>query len=106
MDISFTRGDDHQIKFKFKNFTGTIEKMWFTVKCKNKYVRVQKKLGDGIELIDGKYVVTFVPKDTEGLFCDIEMVYDIQIITGGKKYTVLKGEFILDEDVTTPDCEV
>lgn len=106
MNISFLRGDDHQEKFRFKNFTGTIEQVFFTVKCINKYPRIKKKLGNGIELIDGWYYITFLPEDTDGLDCSLEMVFDIQIITDGKKYTVEKGTFVLEEDITTPDCEV
>ena len=106
MVINFYRGDDHQEKFRFKTFTGNIDDIFFTVKCKNRYPRIKKKLNNGIELIDDWYYITFVPADTEGLDCNIEMEYDIEIITGGKKYTVLKGVFTLEEDITTPDCEV
>ena len=106
MNISFIRGDDHLERFRFKTFTGPIDDMFFTVKCKNKYPRIKKRLGEGIELIDGWYCLTFIPSDTDNLSCDLEMVYDIEIITEGEKYTVQKGSFILEEDVTTPDCEV
>lgn len=106
MEIRFLRGDDHQEKFRFKTFNGSIEDMFFTVKCINRYTRIKKRLGDGIELIDDWYNLTFIPSDTDNLSCDLEMEYDIQIITNGKKYTVLKGIFTLEEDITTPDCEV
>lgn len=106
MTIKFFRGDDHQEKFRFKNFTGTIEKMYFTVKCENRIVRIKKRLNEGIELIDGWYCITFEPKDTENLECDKRMYYDIQIFVEGKKYTVIKGLFVLVEDITTPECEV
>lgn len=106
MDIKFYRGDDHQEKFRFVNFTGTIEEIFFTVKCANKYPRIKKRLGEGIELIDGWYYLTFVPSDTDGLDCNVQMQYDIQIIVGGKKFTVQKGSFTLEEDITTPECEV
>ena len=106
MNISFFRGDDHQEKFRFKTFSGTIDDMFFTVKCKNRYSRIKKKLGEGIELIDGWYYLTFLPSDTDKLTPDLEMEYDIEIITEGKKFTVLKGDFVIEEDITTPDCEV
>lgn len=106
MDITFYRGDHHKTKFKFKNFTGKIEKMFFTVKCKNKYPRIKKNLDNGITLMnDGYYCISFTPKDTNELACDLEMKYDIEIITGGEIKTVAVGNFILKEDVTTPDCE-
>lgn len=107
MIISFFRGNDHEVKFKFKTFTGAIEKMWLTVKCQQKIKRLQKTLGNGIELVNGYYVVTFVPKDTDELPCDLELVYDIEIQTGGKIFTAAKNTFEVKEDVTTPkDKEV
>lgn len=105
-NIEFYRGDNHQVKFQFKSFTGKIDEMYFTVKCEQKYPRVKKCLGNGIELIDDWYNVFFVPEDTDGIDCSLTMKYDIQIITGGKKFTVQTGEFNLLEDITTPDCEV
>lgn len=106
MKISFFRGDDHEVKFRFPNFNGTIEMIYLTVKCSEKTTRLQKKLGDGIELVDNYYVVTFVPDDTNNLPCYLKMTYDIEIITGGKKYTVLKDEFEIEEDITLPKDEV
>lgn len=106
MGISFLRGDDHQERFRFKTFTGTIEQIFFTVKCINGCPKIKKKLGNGIEFIEGWYYITFVPEDTDGFECSLKMFYDIEIITNGKKYTVKKGAFSLEEDITTPDCEV
>lgn len=105
MEIKFIRGDNHQIRFRFTNYDSGIEKMFLTVKCKNKYPRIKKKLNESIFYNDGWYYVEFLPKDTENLECG-EMEYDIEIVTGGKKYTVLKDRFVLEEDITTPDCEV
>ena len=107
MEISFIRGDNHQERFRFKDFTGTVDDLFFTVKCKNRYIRIKKRLNDGINLNDDSwYYINFEPADTDNLPCDIEMEYDIQIITSGEKYTVQKGAFVLEEDITTPDCEV
>lgn len=106
MEINFFRGNDHQERFRFKTFTGEIEKMYFAVKCKNKHIRIKKSLDNGIEFADDWYVVTFVPSDTENLPCDLEMVYGIKIVTNGKKYTVQKGAFNIEDEVVTSDCEV
>lgn len=106
MEIKFYRGDDHKVRFKFKNFTGQIDKMFFTVKCANKYPRIKKNLDNGISFNEGYYCIEFSPEDTNDLSCDMDMVYDIEIIVGGEKKTIAKGKFILEEDVTTPDCEV
>lgn len=106
MKISFYRGDDHLVKFRFPNFNGVIEKIYLTVKCVDKKVILQKKLNDGIELENGYYVVTFIPEDTNKLPCYLKMVYDIEIITNGKKTTVIKDDFEIKEDVTLPEDEV
>lgn len=106
MCISFNRGCDHEVKFKFKSYTGSIEKMWLTVKCKAKRKRLQKKLGDGIELVDGYYVVTFVPEDTYEIPCDLEMTYSIKIVTNGKKFIVKKDTFELIDGGTNKEDEV
>ena len=105
MIIQFIRGDNHQVRFKFKTFTGVIDKMYFTVKCQLDRVRIQKKLGDGIKYENGYYTIFFVPEDTNGLMCT-EMRYDIEIIVNGETYTIMKNQFILEEDVTTPKEEV
>lgn len=106
MEIKFFRGNDHEVKFRFPKFNGSIEKVYFTVKCGCKIKRLQKTLGNGIELVDDYYVVTFLPDDTENLMCDLAMKYDIKIITNGKKYTVHKNVFKLEEEVTTSKDEV
>lgn len=106
MEIKFIRGDNHQIRFRFKNFEGNIENMFLTVKCQNKYTRITKKLNTDIIYKDGWYNVEFLPSDTDGLDCSLNMEYDIEIITDSKKYTVLKDKFVLTEDITTPECEV
>lgn len=105
MNIKFFRGDDHEERFRFKTFNGEIEQIYFTVKNKMESAKIKKKLNDGIILEDDWYHLIFTPEDTDGLVRE-EMIYDIEIITNGLKYTVQKGRFILEEDVTTPDCEV
>lgn len=106
MFISFYRGDNHREKFRFKSFKGNIDNVFFTVKCKNRIPRIKKKLNDGIEFKEGWYCIEFIPSDTDELECNQEMVWDIEIIVNGEKYTVKTGTFLLKEDITTPDCEV
>ena len=106
MNISFFRGDNHKVRFKFKSFNGKIDDMFFTVKCKNKHTRIKKRLNDGITQDSEWFYIDFKPEDTDNLPCNLEMTYDIQIIFEGEKYTIQKGNFVLEEDITTPDCEV
>ncbi len=106
MTINFVRGDYHQIRFKFKSYSGSIDAMYLTVKCEQKIPRIRKKLGDGIELVDGWYVVTFEPKDTNEISCSLNLMYDIEIFVGDKPFTIMKDQFLLEEDITTPKEEV
>lgn len=105
MDVSFYRGNDHEVKFKFPKFNGTIEKVFLTVKCLAKTKRIQKKMGDGIKFDGEYYVASFVPEDTDKLSCDLNMTYDIKIIVGGKRYTVAKHKFKLLEENTSLEDE-
>lgn len=106
MVIEFFRGDNYELKFKFKNFSGKVDMIYFTVKCQNGIKRIQKKLNDGIKFADDYYIVSFEPKDTDKLPCSLNMAYDIEVIIAEKKYTVAKNKFILDEDITRPSDEV
>lgn len=106
MEIKFFRGDDHLVKFKFKTYTGPIDKIYFTVKDENREVRLHKWLGNGISKEDDYYVITFIPKDTDDLPYWLKLTYDIQIEIEGKKYTIAKDKFTLEEDITRPAEEV
>lgn len=107
MKIEFYRGDNHKVRFRFTKYKGEIEKMYFTVKDEVRNVILAKRLGDGSFEKDGEwYVIKFVPKDTDDLQFWLELTYDIEIIVQGEKYTIMKDEFKLKEDVTRPDEEV
>lgn len=106
MEIKFFRGDYHQTKFKFKTYKGPIDKMYFTVKCEERVVRIAKKLDDGITKDGDYYVITFEPEDTNNLPGGITMVYDIEIFVNDKPFTICKDKFTIDEDVTRPSEEV
>lgn len=106
MKIKFFRGNDHEVKFKFKTFTGTVDKMYLTTRCEKRIARLRKSLGNGITKDDEWYTVTFVPADTNDIDCSLKMTYDIEIIVNGKTYTVKKDRFILLEENTRPEDEV
>ena len=94
MNIRYYRGDDHEIRFKFKSFTGKIDDVHFIVKDLNKSIKIEKKVGNGINLIDGWYHIIFKPQDTINLD-DSKMIYDIRVIIDGLIYTVKRGYFKL-----------
>ena len=107
MEIKFFRGNFHQTKFKFKNFTKNLDKVYFTVRCENRELRLAKRLGAGIEKEGEYYVITFKPDDTNDIPCWLKMTYDIEIfVDKDKPLTVAKDRFILEEENTRPTEEV
>ena len=106
MEIKFFRGDDHLVRFRFTKYKGPIEKMYFTVKDNLRNVILTKYLDNGITKEDDWYVITFIPSDTDNLPFWDELTYDIQIIVNGKKHTIKKDVFNLEEDITRPAEEV
>lgn len=106
-EIKFFRGNYHQIRFKFKTYTGTPEKIYLTVRCEKGYKQLHKRLGNGIELVDDWYVITFLPEDTNDIDCSLDMTYDIEIVVDNKKpFTIKKDKFTLLEENTRPEDEV
>ena len=105
-EIKFFRGDYHEVKFKFKSYTGDVNKVYFTVKCEERLVRIAKSLDKGITKDGEWFIITFLPDDTNNLSIGLDMIYDIQIIINDKPLTIAKGAFVLEEDVTRPAEEV
>lgn len=88
-----------------------ITQIFYTVKQdqNNKYV-LQKTLGNGIELLsedDEKYHYMLVLNATctDNLNSETKYAHDIEVISEDVKYTLMKGELILDKEVTTTHCE-
>lgn len=104
--IQFFRGNYHQVKFKFKSYTGDVNKIYFTVKCEERLVRIAKNLDNGITKDGEWYVITFLPEDTNDLSIGLDMIYDIEILINDKPFTIAKGAFVLEEDITRPTEEV
>ena len=106
LEIKFMRGDNHYIQFKFKDFLQEVDFVYFTVRDNLDRVILTKKSGDGIEYDGEYYVISILPEDTNKLnkFLD-KMVYDIEIMIAGEKFTVAKDRFIIEKDVTTPSEE-
>lgn len=111
-DIAYVKGDSHQIQV---TDVGEIDRMYMTVKCPSNLVRIQKRYykdpeagtTEGIELQeDGSYTITLEPHDTDNLKCSIKYNYDIEIIVGKAKATIVKGKITLDEEYTCCGNEV
>lgn len=111
-DIEYVKGDSHQIQV---TDVGEVDRMYMTVKCPSGLVRIQKKYykdaetgtTEGIELQeDGSYLITLEPSDSDNLKCSLKYNYDVQIIVGKIKATIVKGKLTLDEEITCCRNEV
>jgi len=111
--IKMFRGDDHHVRVTVKRKLATPP---YTLVVQNtagstSFLTV-KKLSDDAPLVllqgvpfgdgsTGELAFDFVPADTENL-APCPYTYDIQALIAGKTYTVAKGVFNLQEDVTRP----
>lgn len=93
MNISFYRGDDHEVKFRFKNFEGKFDDIIFAVKNLDERVIIEKHLGKGIEPIDEWFHVCIKPEDTSWISFTERMTYDVRAIIQGLEFTVQRGNF-------------
>lgn len=107
-DFKFIRGDTFTKNFSIaKSDWLNITQIYYTVKTQqNGKVLLQKTLNNGITLVsedDEKYYynLTLDSKNTDNLKTNIRYVHDIEVISDSIKQTVLKGNLILDEEVTT-----
>lgn len=103
-EIKFIKGDDHVVEYEVTGF-GEIEKAYLTVKCVERIARIKKNINNGIKISENIIRVSFTPEDTNDIPWYLEMVYDLEIISEGKKRTIIKDKFTLEEDITTPEDE-
>jgi hypothetical protein len=95
MNITYYRGDDHTINFRFKNLNGKAENVIFVVKDIDGSIKINKKIGDGISSDGNEYSIVLKPEDTNGLTPNRRMIYDIKIVLNKLTYTVKRGYFKL-----------
>lgn len=95
MNIIYHRGDDHEVRCRFKNFEGEFDDIIFIVKNLNERSVIEKHLGEDIIPKDGWYHVILKPKDTENLSYTERMIYELRVIIQGLEFTVKKGNFVL-----------
>ena len=114
MDLKITRGDTikYVLELKTKNNIdveiSNVSDIFFTVKenVKNTEYLFQKKLNSGINLGDDeKYHITIDSEDTDNLSFGT-YYYDVQVnFNDNTKYTVTKGNFVVDYEVTDVGSE-
>lgn len=99
--FEFYRGDTYSRDFTLTGWSFPISKVYFTVKEKveDKNAVLQKKLGEGITLVEetdeGKmFNLNICCTDTDDLKAEYEYVFDIEIQSTGEDGTVIKKTII------------
>lgn len=112
-NLEVTRGDTAKYRLKILTSndveitTNDITNIYFSVKenFKNTDVLLQKQLNDGITLgEDGYYHIVISSTDTDELSFG-DYYYDIQLNITNEKYTIVKGIFKIDWEITDVESE-
>lgn len=108
-DIRHVRGDTLSFFFEVEGLEQDLESVYFTCrdgKNDNSEILFEKCLNDGITFMYydeekdiRKYVVRITPEDTKDLQSGT-YYYDEQIEVNSDVFTIMKGRFILEQDVT------
>ena len=112
LEWTFFRGDTCEKLIKITGWNKEIDQMYFTMKKedKDKSVVLQKTLGNGITKTDDSetesYLLVIDATDTDGLLTDYAYLFDIEIVSGTAKRTIVKGTITLDTDITQTINEV
>lgn len=104
--LEMTRGDTKKYKFQRKDAEGNVIKaipdaLFFTVKS-NQYLNeflFQKTINDMVIDDEGFWHFEILPEDTNNLKFR-RYVYDLEVIQGGVKTTISKGDFNVTYEVT------
>lgn len=114
--FEFYRGDTYSRDFIIRGYSSPIDKIFLTVKenANDKKYVLQKKLGNGITLVDEEenaktYNILINASDTDGLKTDYNYPFDIEIQTNSDpviKRTIVTGTLRLTTDITRPINEV
>lgn len=111
-NLSFIKGDTFTQGFTISNFNLEIDKIYFTVKEKtaDKNYVIQKRLNEGIEKdpeVENRYTLNIDADDTNNLKTNFNYIYDIEIVSGDYKKTIIGGYLKLEDwDVTSKVNEV
>lgn len=111
-NFEFYRGDTYSRNIVLENVRVPIDELYFTIRSNDKAkVLVQKKLKKGLEIvsIEGdvyRILLTVEATDTDNMQADFEYFYDLELISGRKKRTILEGTVVLATDYTRTRNEV
>lgn len=107
INLKMTRGDTFKRNFKLETDNkeeinlDNLTKAYFTVKADidNEEFLFQKKIGAGITVSDNLIHLRIESEDTSSLEADT-YYYDLEVTFGEDVYTPLKGNFVVEWDVT------
>lgn len=113
-NFSFVRGDTFSQNVTICNCLEDITEIYFTVKetYEDKNPVIQKTLTTGgITFLDKtdeetKYNILINATDTDLMKVNTEYLYDLELVSGTIKKTILKGTITLEADVTRTINEV
>lgn len=108
-DIRHVRGDSFSHPIYIEGLNQDLDSVYFTCrdgKNDNSEVLIEKCLNNGITFVDydeetdtRTYIVRITPADTKDLQSGT-YYYDEQIEVNGDAITIMKGRFILEQDIT------
>ena len=106
-NIKNVKGDTYSIGFITEDIDQALDTIYFT--CRDKLsddsnIIFQKSLGNGISLIEHtgnkySYAIRVAPYDTEDVQAGV-YYYDLEIGINDDIFTIMKGRFIIEQDVT------
>lgn len=106
LEWTWFRGDTYEKMINISGWDKEITQMYFTMKKeeKDKDIVLQKKLGNGITKVTDdeieSYLLVINATDTDDLLTDYGYVFDIEIVSGSIKRTIVKGTITLTTDIT------
>lgn len=106
IEWAWFRGDTCEKMINISGWDKEITQMYFTMKKeeKDKDTVLQKKLGNGITKVTNdeieSYLLVINATDTDDLLTDYGYVFDIEIVSGSIKRTIVKGTITLTTDIT------
>ena len=106
IEWTWFRGDTCEKMINISGWDKEITQMYFTMKKeeKDKDIVLQKKLGNGITKVTNdeieSYLLVINATDTDDLLTDYDYVFDIEIVSGSIKRTIVKGTITLTTDIT------
>lgn len=110
-DIQYVKGNTYALKMTIQGIQDLeITKIYLTVKenSNQEEPTLQKSLENGITPLEEPYQYNILidSSDTEDMETDCPYYYDIKIIVGNMKKTIVKGSFTLEPSYTKASNEV